>query len=110
MVDDPPLHCPPQADGARQVQEHGGVARGQAAVQRAGVVAVHHPGVAGEQFVQRDLLDAHVHRALGAEERIEGDDLHPEAQRAVGDDGADIARADHADAFSTQLPASAMGR
>ena len=58
---------------------------------------------ARQQLVQRDLLDAELHRAFGGQERIVGDDLHPEAQRAVGDDRADIARADQAQRLGGEL-------
>ena len=49
---------------------------------------------AREQFVERHLLDPQLDRAFGRQERIIGDDAHLQPLRAIGDDRADIARAD----------------
>ena len=58
-----------------------------------------------EQIVELDLLDADVLGALRRQERIERDHLHAQAERAVGDDGADIAAADHAQRLGGDLDA-----
>ena len=60
---------------------------------------------ARQQLVERHLLYTHLHRPLGGEERIEGHHLHLEPARAVGDDRADIARADQAERLGGQLDA-----
>ena len=51
-----------------------------------------------KQFVEFDLVDAEVGGAFGAEIRVEGGDLHAQALRAFGDDRADVAAADDAQA------------
>ena len=63
---------------------------------------------AAQQVVELDLLHAQLHGALGREEGIEGDHLHLEADGAVGDDGADVAAADHAQRLGVELDAQEL--
>ena len=60
---------------------------------------------AGEEFVELDFFDAKVSGALLRQEWIEGHDMHFEANAARGDDGANIAAADHAERLAGDLNA-----
>ena len=60
---------------------------------------------AAQEIVELDLLDAELDGALRRQERIVGDDLHAQADAAIGDDGADIAAADHAERLGGELDA-----
>ena len=63
---------------------------------------------APQQGVELDLLHAQLHRPLRRQERVVGDHLHLEADGAVGDDGADIAAADHAQRLGVELHAQEL--
>ena len=60
---------------------------------------------AGEKIIELDLLDAQFFGALVRQERVEGDDVHLQANAARGDDGTDIAAADHAQRLAGDLDA-----
>ncbi len=72
----------------------------------------------GQQRIEIGLFDAQFDRTFGGEEGIVGDDLHLQPQRAIGNDRADIARADQAECLAGQLdaheavlfPLSGLGR
>ena len=72
----------------------------------------------GQQIIEHHLFNAEVLRALRRQERIIGDDLHLQTQRAVGDDRADIARADQPQRLAGEfdpheavlLPLASLGR
>ena len=63
---------------------------------------------AAQQVVELHLLHAQLHGALGRQEGIEGDHLHLQADGAVGDDGADVAAADHAQRLGVELDAQEL--
>ena len=58
-----------------------------------------------EDLVERAGLDAHARDVFGGDEWIEADHFHSQARRPLGDDAADIAKADDADGFVAHLDA-----